>query len=549
MILDLNGAKRLEGYKPARRRGLDSASFAAIKQTAGTGGYGGFAASKFNRLTQDFLAASRSIDQDLFADNRRLRARARDLGINNPFARNFIFKCGQNIVGQSGVLLQANVLSSTGKDTEETRHINQRIQEEWERVTQSLDFSADGKHTWIDLQHLAVTNCAREGENITRKVVGTSFNPSGFALQVLDNDQLDDTMMTASADGGQTRMGVEIDDYARPRAYWLFNNHPNDIFPGSRERKRIPAEFVIHTARWERPGQTRGYTWLSAAILELNQYARYEEAVIVAARASAAKFATIQETVAEGWTGDEDDDGNDDNDDGTQYMSGDAGELLQLAPGQTLNFTDPRFPTNTHKDFTQTVLRNVCSGLLVQYPLLANDLEGVNFSSVRAGLVDERDMWRVMQRWFIDHFVRPVFRAWLNMAMLTVLRDITLTPVQMEQMEWHPRGWDWVDPQRDAQSSVLSLGNALTTHTAELAKKGLRFKHVIDQLVKEMDYAREKGINVGTDVAGDQAGKGVAADETASDDNNDDDADGKAAGSGKGGGKQDSGKGKGGGKA
>ena len=78
-------------------------------------------------------------------------------------------------------------------------------------------------------------------------------------------------------------------------------------------------------------------------------------------------------------------------------MSGNTGEAMVMDPGQHVNFIDPRFPTNTHKEFMQSVLRNISSALLVMYPSLANDLEGVNFSSIRAGLVDERDMWRIVQ--------------------------------------------------------------------------------------------------------------------------------------------------------
>ena len=515
-VLDLNGAAPLEGFKSGKRTLTPQNTSAMISQGGGLGGFGGFAAAKVNRLNMDFFAPSRGVDQDLFADNKRMRARARDLSLNNPHVRNFLARVAGNVVGH-GVILQAEVKSSTGKETSETEKINQRIEEEWVKAAESKDFSADGKMDFVDLQHLAIKNCAREGENVAKKVFGLNMNPWGFALQMLDNDQLDDTMMLSGANDAEVRMGVEVDKYKRPQAYWLFANHPNDMFPGSRERKRVPAELVIHTAQWERPGQTRGYSWLAPVMLALNQYSRYEEAVVVAARTAAAKVMTIEEEYSEDYIGDEDAEGDATNSDGTRYMAGDTGEIMTLAPGQKLNFTDPKFPTNTHKDFTQTMLRNIASGMLMQYPFLANDLEGVNFSSVRAGLVDERDMWRVLQRWFITHFVKPVFEAWLSMAMLTVLKDVTLTKDQIQQMTWHPRGWDWVDPLKDADAAVLMCGNGFSTRTIELAKRGLRFRKVVDQIAVEQEYMKSKGVNLGTDVAGDQAGKGVAADETASD--------------------------------
>ena len=306
-------------------------------------------------------------------------------------------------------------------------------------------------------------------------------------------------------------MGVEVDQYRKPTGYWLFGGHPSDILGSKRERKRIAAEYICHTAIWERPGQTRGYTWLAASILALNQYQRYEEAVVVAARASAAKFGVIQRNVATGdeYSGeDEDSEGNATSNDGTQFMSGNAGEMMILDPGDTLNFTDPRFPTNTHKDFTQTMLRNVASGLLVMYPSLANDLEGVNFSSIRAGLIDERDMWRIVQRWFAESFCAPIRMAWLKMALLTTLSDITLTPDQMEQYSMRGRGWDWVDPQKDAAATILMLGEGLSTYEIECAKKGYDWQELALQRKKEQDYFGTIGVVYGVDITGDQGRQG-----------------------------------------
>ncbi len=511
-VLDLTGAKRLEGYKPSRggRRTLDAGSIPGLIPGSGSGG---FAAAKINRLTMDFIARSRSADQDLFGDNIRLRARARKLALDNPFVRKFLRMLEQNVVGPAGILMQAKITGVNGKVTTETKRINQRIEEEWNAWCEVGSCTADGKFSFAELQQMVIKNIGREGENLIKQVYGRSFNPVGFALQPLDNDQLDDNYMVSNgSDGGSIRMGVEVDKYRRPLAYHLWTGHPQDIVASDRQRLRVPADEIIHSAIWERPGQTRGYTWLAAAILALNQYAGWDEATLVAARASAAKFLTIETEMADGDDfGDEDEAGDDRNTDGTQIMTGNAGEALVLDPGQKANFTDPRFPMNSHKDFSQTILRSIATGLLVSYPSLANDLEGVNFSSIRAGLLDERDSWRVIQRWFIQHFLQPVFKSWLRMALLTVLSDLQLSEKQKRQIAWKARGWDWVDPQKDANAAILKLGNGLTTFTDELAKQGLDFEEVIDQRKREQEYITEAGLMMGTDLTGDQGGKGIAA--------------------------------------
>lgn len=514
-ILDLSGAKRAssEMWPKRGKRNLNPNNANALMGGYAYGGSGGFAAGKINRLTSDFLASQRSADQDLFGDNIRLRTRARKLAVDNFLARKFLQMVVQNVVGSQGVLMRPKVVGINGKETAQTEKINQRIAEEWKKWTRRGRCTADGKLSFVALQQQAIRNVAREGENLAKLVYGRGFNECAMAVQPLDNDQLDDLMITTLPGGNTVRMGVEVNRYMRPIAYHLWNGHPYDVLgTQNREKKRVEADQVVHTAIWERPAQTRGYTWLAAAMLEMNQYGRYEEAVVVASRASAAKFATIEKAYPEGYVGeDEDSEGSDRNTDGTELMTANAGELLDLDYGETLNYTDPRFPTSTTKEFTQTILRNIASGLLVSYPSLANDLEGVNFSSIRAGLVDERDCWRVIQAWFITDFLDPIYQAWLKMALLTTLTDFTLTPDQMEQVEWRPRGWEWVDPQKDAQSTVLKLGEGLSTFEIECGNRGLLWTDVVDQRAIEQAYMKKKGVQFGVDITGDQAGKGVAA--------------------------------------
>lgn len=518
-ILDISASKPIQNAEGKRlfrpqRRTLSAETAPAL--LSGSSGRGGFAAAKMDRLTQDWIGRTGAADQDLFADNKRLRARARDLALNSPFAAKYLQMVQQNVVGAQGIIVQAKVRNQNGKETEATKAVNQRIEQAWNKWCAAC--TADGRLTFADLQRQAIMTWAREGENLAKAVYGRQYS-CGFAVQPLDNDQLDDTIVR-TVGTTEIRMGVEVDSLRKPVAYHLWSRHPYDTLPGAQalERVRIPAEFIVHTAVFERPGQTRGYTPMANAMKSMNQYDRYEEAVIVASRASAAKFGVIQQQLAEGWSpDDEDEEGNDRNTDGTAFMSGNTGEIPVLDPGQTFNFTDPRFPTTTHEEFTRTILRNMASGLRVSYASLSSDLSGVNFSSIRAGMLDERDCWMGLQQWFINHFCKPVFVMWLNMALLTELADITLTAEQKDQFEWRARGWDWVDPQKDANAVLLKLGDGLTTRTRELAKMGLDFETIMEEAAAEQKFIDSLKLKLGVDLTGDQSGKGVAAGEEATD--------------------------------
>ena len=546
MSLHLEVDKPLEGFK-SRRRGKRTLGDPGTSPYANgaISGNGGFAAAKINRLLIDFIVGSRSADQDLFGDNKTLRARARKLELDNPHARKFLQMVKQNVVGPAGVQMKAKIRNLFGAETAQTKAISERIEEEWSWWTSGKRCSADGRMTWIDVQQMAILSWAREGETLVKYVFDRKFNDTGIALQILDNDQLDDNLNVPLTDGAQIRMGVEVDKYRRPLAYHLFTNHPNDTIGGpDRDRKRISADFVLHLGMWTRPGQTRGYSQMAAAILSLNQYNRFEEATVVASRFAASKVMSIEQEGIDDWDDDEEDEDDHNAPNGNvppPTMNGESGEALLLDPGQKANFFDPKFPTSTFGDFSKAILRNISSALLVSYPSLASDLSGVNFSSIRAGLIDERDCWRVIQRWFIDHFCFDVFLKWLKFAQLSTLDDIVLTERQMEQISWRPRGWEWVDPQKDANATILKLGEGLTTYEDECAKVGLDWQDVAEQRKIEQEFFDKTGVVFGVDVSGDQGGKGVAAGDEADVAEEGQSADGKpgaakpAAGAAKGG--------------
>ena len=106
--------------------------------------------------------------------------------------------------------------------------------------------------------------------------------------------------------------------------------------------------------------------------------------------------------------------------------------------------------------------------------------------------------------------MQPIFEAWLQMARVTVLRDIEISDTQVDQVRWHARGWDWVDPLKDSQANALDIQNGFTTHSRVLAAKGLDLEDIVAELAAEQALFKAAGITVGTDT------KGVA--DTASDD-------------------------------
>jgi lambda family phage portal protein len=157
------------------------------------------------------------------------------------------------------------------------------------------------------------------------------------------------------------------------------------------------------------------------------------------------------------------------------------------------------------------MVRRIAAGWDVSYEALANDREGVNYSSIRAGVLDERDSWRELQAWIIEVLCQRVFEWWLKMAWLSGQIDLSgYSPEDIfEFIKWHPRGFAWVDPLKDQQANVLSIENGTETQTQVMAEIGNDFEETMQMRKYEQDYIKALGVKIGTDT------KGVAA--TASD--------------------------------
>ncbi len=87
-------------------------------------------------------------------------------------------------------------------------------------------------------------------------------------------------------------------------------------------------------------------------------------------------------------------------------MNVEAGSFEQLPSGVDFKTFDPSHPTQQFETFVKTILRQVASGLNVPYNELANDLEGVSYSSLRQSVLEAREYYKFMQKFFSTTFIR-----------------------------------------------------------------------------------------------------------------------------------------------
>lgn len=438
------------------------------------------------RFTMDWIASILSADQEIKGNMRLLRARARELSRNNPVAKSYLKLLTSNVLGDKGIGYKAQVRNN---DKSLNTVLNQKIEAAWREWSKKGNCTVDGKLSFRGVQNLVLKNVATDGEVFIRKVLGYTGNKWRFALQLIDADQLDHLFSRApSKEENEIRMGIEVDEWGKPVAYHINEKHPSDL-GGSLLRTRIPADQIIHLYDPERISQTRGITWFHPCMVELRMLGGYVEAELIAARTGAAKMGFLENTDAATFV--------EPNPDAKYRINAEPGVIEQLPPGMKFTPWSPDHPAGAFPTFVKAMLRFVASSLGVSYNALACDLEGVNYSSMRSGLLIERDQWKMLQSWLKEQMLQPIFESWLSMALLSgALVLDSRDPSKFCEGKWEPRGWMWVDPLKDVQATILGIGAGLTSRDAAISEQGGDVEEIFEQLGAEEEMAEENGLHL-----------------------------------------------------
>jgi len=467
-----------------KRRGMVMSSLAGMFNSAQT------------NANDRWTSIAVSPDQFITQMQPVLVARSREQWSNNDYVRSFIRLARQNIVGQTGIKLQAKAKKARGKLDADA---NEAIQNAWKAWGVAGNCEVTGQLSWRGLSALAIETTARDGEFIMRKIVGPDAGPSGFALQMIDPQRLMVRYENLRYDdnGSFIRQGIEFNRYGRPVAYHFSSTDEADSYWYSingRGFVRVPAEQIIHRFRVELVGQRRGLPWASTSLARLHHLAGFEDASVQNARATATKMGFIEYADGFGPTAEED---------VNVAETIDAAPLSfhELPEGAKIAAWNPTYPSGEYAVFCKSMLRGAAAGMGVLYNNLAGDLEGVNFSSIRQGTLDEREHWKELQQWLIESLCEPVFEAWLKVALLkgsivskTGKAYGPQSLAAFSEVHWLGRRWAWIDPRADVDSALASIRGGITSPSQVIHEAGRDPHAVFAEIAADLQAMAAAGI-------------------------------------------------------
>lgn len=460
----------------------------------------GYEGASTKARARHFVTAERSPSRAVMLDASTLRARARQLVRNNPWASSAVEAWVTNCIGTG---IRPHPLA-TDPD------LKQRIMALWNRWVPQAD--ADGRLDYYGLQALVTREQMEAGEILVRQ---RDRRPEdGLAvplqLQVIEADHLRLDMTRPAPGGNMIRAGIEFDPVGRRVFYHLYRDHPGDgaMTFRANETRAVPADSILHIYKPLRAGQIRGVTGFAPVLIKLLDIDQYDDAEVVRKKTAAlfAGFITSsrdEDSISAGDPATADDDNLIEGQEGARRVDLEPGMLQNLDPGEDITFSSPADVGGSYESFMKLQLRALASGIGVTYEQISGDLSGVNFSSIRSGLIEFRRRCLMHQAQIINcQLNEPVWRAWFRQAVLSDALDIGRADIDdpaISGVKWIGQGFEYVNPVQDQQAHLSAVRAGFTTRGQVAMAMGRDPAEVENEIAAENKRADELDLVLDSD--------------------------------------------------
>lgn len=411
----------------------------------------------------------------MIASRGRLAARARYLVANNGLAAAGAQAWVSGLVG-SGIKAQSAHPDRSTRDAINAAH---------EGFVDRID--ADGLRDAYTLQAAIAHGLVVAGEAFA--VMGSDPDTGELRVRLIDPEQVagfDRELAT----GARIVAGIEFDAAGRRRAYHLTTNGY------SGRTIRLDAADVVHVFRADAPGQVRGISWFAPVLLRLLDHDASMDAQLVRQKIGAllTGFVTtpagdlVPGPFADGLA------------DGLGGLDGglEPGTMKVLQPGEDVKFSDPPEIGAEAVSFLTVTAREIAAGLGVTYEAITGDLSQVNFSSIRAGLVEHRRKCEAVQHGVLAfQALRPLWRRWITLEILAGridAPDFATNPERWLSAKFMPPRVDYVNPQQDVAAERDAIAAGLMSRRQALAARGYDLEALDAEIAADDARARSLGL-------------------------------------------------------
>lgn len=439
-----------------------------------------YSAGESHRRQDGWMPIEGSAERLNAMSRETVRRKARDLERNSDIMNSLLEAFERNVVG-SGFVPQAD----TGDE-----ELNNRIEHIFREWSNPKNCDISGTQSFNEMCNMIVRRLKIDGGILLLKTYGGNESYP-FQLQAREVSDLDgDSVVSYQHNGKSVVGGIEVNDYGKPLAYWIKQETPDGW--STLETKRIPADKVI--ALWEkkRPSQIREMSPMSQAITRIADAEDYLDTISLKEKILACFGIFIKRAMPSGGVGR----GLNKIDvhTGLPRKTVTPGMIQELNPGDEAQAVVPAGQASNAKDMLAIMIRLIGSGMGLSYEAISRDMSQVNYSSARQGLLEDKRTYERIQRYLIDHFLDTVYEEVVISAVTArtlVIPDFWSYKGRYLKHSWNTPGWDWIDPEKEANANKIALESNQETMATICARSGMDWKEVLGQRAIELAYIKK----------------------------------------------------------
>lgn len=448
-----------------------------------------------NSLNNRFNTTYNKINAELRQDYIALTLRARSLVKNNETVQSYVNLMIRSVLGYQGITLNC---TSYNQDGTSDFIANQQIEDLWYQYTHSYKnyVSADEQSNGLDFDRQVLFNYLVDGQVFIRKVKD-SKSKFGIRFEIIDSLDVDTLYSFEGDAGANTRicMGVRVDAHGKPVSYFIRKNKSLDYYLCG-EREEVKADEIIHIYQQLFPGQVRGYTPLSAVLLNLNSIQEYKRAQVSSSILNSC-FMGVWESQNGGA------DAYDEYDEQQVDENGDVAvelesNVFRYAPkNYKLNQIASNHPNPNVGSFLKSILKGVAGALGMSYNKISSDYESTSYSSLRQSNMQDEVTVKALQQFLIDHWKEHQFAIWLKYVLLSDLTNLPYSKIdKFMSHDFRGRNFQYLDPQKEMQSIQMRLSLGLSSPIEQIHNLGKDPVDVLNSWVKWNQMLKSRGLKV-----------------------------------------------------
>ena len=172
--------------------------------------------------------------------------------------------------------------------------------------------------------------------------------------------------------------------------------------------------------------------------------------------------------------------------------------VARLAPGESVEFADPKRPGSGFTDFVKTMLRGIAVGFGLPYEVAFSDYAGMNYSNARTAILDARRVFKSWQRFLAVQLCTPIWQLVIEEGVLREKLPSSATGRPPHRSSppctGSPRAGTGSTPAKEVAAQQMAVEAGFTSKSEVCAARGTDHEEVAKQRQREEQLEDELGL-------------------------------------------------------